>query len=184
MARVFLGSAGHWMNVVLTLVPIISSTDDWISGSVNRLMCPFRTVESRDNMRSEYNIVEEWTVILRTFLVPNLKWLTPIWETRKKIISTSISKALEADLVIDTNWHTQLSRGSTKIQTGKCYETWWDVRQRLLPGICCRVQLFLQPDIIAAFKWQSFNPLIYLWLRWQMNPFNLETVSCFVCLRV
>ena len=47
------------MNVVLTLVPIISSTDDWISGSVNRLMCPFRTVESRDNMRSEYNIAEE-----------------------------------------------------------------------------------------------------------------------------
>jgi hypothetical protein len=45
MANVFFGSAGHCMNVVLTLVPIISNTEDWISGSVILLMCPFRTVE-------------------------------------------------------------------------------------------------------------------------------------------
>lgn len=43
MPNVFLGSAGHWMKVVLTLVPIISNTDDWMSGSVIRLMCPFLT---------------------------------------------------------------------------------------------------------------------------------------------
>jgi hypothetical protein len=46
MANVFFGSAGHCMNVVLTLVPIISNTEDWISGSVILLMCPFRTVEN------------------------------------------------------------------------------------------------------------------------------------------
>ena len=31
------------MNVVLTFVPMISRTDDWISGSVNLLMWPLRT---------------------------------------------------------------------------------------------------------------------------------------------
>lgn len=41
--KVFFGSAGHWMNVVLTFVPIISRTDDWMSGSVILLICPFRT---------------------------------------------------------------------------------------------------------------------------------------------
>ena len=40
---VFFGSAGHWINVVLTFVPMISRTDDWISGSVILFMCPFRT---------------------------------------------------------------------------------------------------------------------------------------------
>lgn len=35
------------MNVVLTLVPIISRTDDCISGSVILLMCPFLTFLSQ-----------------------------------------------------------------------------------------------------------------------------------------
>jgi hypothetical protein len=39
---VFLGSAGHVMKFVDTFVPMISSTDDWMSWSVSRLMCPFR----------------------------------------------------------------------------------------------------------------------------------------------
>lgn len=47
MPKVFLASAGHWINVVLTLVPMISNTDDWISGSVIRLMCPLRTFLSQ-----------------------------------------------------------------------------------------------------------------------------------------
>jgi hypothetical protein len=37
-------SSGFWgqvMNAVVTFVPIISRTDDWISWSVMRLMCPF-----------------------------------------------------------------------------------------------------------------------------------------------
>lgn len=39
---VFFGSAGHVMKFVDTFVPMISSTDDWMSWSVSRLMCPFR----------------------------------------------------------------------------------------------------------------------------------------------
>jgi hypothetical protein len=39
---VFLGSAGHVMKLVDTFVPMISSTDDWMSWSVSLLMCPFR----------------------------------------------------------------------------------------------------------------------------------------------
>jgi adenine specific DNA methylase Mod len=38
IARVFLGSSGHVIKLVLTLVPIISSTDEAMSGSVIRLM--------------------------------------------------------------------------------------------------------------------------------------------------
>jgi hypothetical protein len=40
--RVFLGSAGHVMKFVETLVPMIYSTEDWMSWSVKRLMWPFR----------------------------------------------------------------------------------------------------------------------------------------------
>ena len=43
----FLGSAGHWMNVVETFVPMISKTEDWMSGSVILLMCPFLTFLSQ-----------------------------------------------------------------------------------------------------------------------------------------
>jgi hypothetical protein len=38
MPSVCLASAGHEMNVVLTLSPATSSTDDWMSLSVMRLM--------------------------------------------------------------------------------------------------------------------------------------------------
>ena len=38
MARVFLGSTGHVMKFVDTLVPMISRTEDWMSVSVNLLM--------------------------------------------------------------------------------------------------------------------------------------------------
>ena len=37
------GSAGHVMYIVLTFVPMISRTDDWMSPSVILLMCPLRT---------------------------------------------------------------------------------------------------------------------------------------------
>lgn len=40
------GSAGHVMKLVLTFVPMISSTLLWMSPSVMRLMCPFLTAES------------------------------------------------------------------------------------------------------------------------------------------
>ena len=43
MARVFLGSRGQVMKLVLTLVPMISRTEEAMSGSVIRLMCPLRT---------------------------------------------------------------------------------------------------------------------------------------------
>jgi hypothetical protein len=39
---VFFGSAGQVIKFVDTFVPIISSTDDWISWSVNLLIWPFR----------------------------------------------------------------------------------------------------------------------------------------------
>jgi hypothetical protein len=47
MPRVFLGSQGQVMKVVLTFVPIISSTEDWMSWSVRRLMWPLRTCRSQ-----------------------------------------------------------------------------------------------------------------------------------------
>ena len=47
MPNCFFGSAGHWIKVVDTLVPIISKTEDWISGSVILLICPFRTFLSQ-----------------------------------------------------------------------------------------------------------------------------------------
>ena len=47
MPSVFLGSAGHVMYVVLTMVPTISSTSDWMSLSVMRLMWPLRTFLSQ-----------------------------------------------------------------------------------------------------------------------------------------
>lgn len=47
MPRVLLGSAGQVMNVVDTFCPIISRTDDWMSWSVIRLMCPLLTVGSK-----------------------------------------------------------------------------------------------------------------------------------------
>lgn len=47
MPSVFCGSAGHVMNVVEMFVDMISSTDDWISLSVMRLMCPFITFLSQ-----------------------------------------------------------------------------------------------------------------------------------------
>ena len=53
MPRVFLGSAGHVMKVVLTLVPTISKTRDWISLSVILLMCPLRTYRRRRNKSIE-----------------------------------------------------------------------------------------------------------------------------------
>lgn len=46
--RVFWGSAGQVMKLVDTLVPMISRTDDWMSWSVMRLMCPLRTGGSGD----------------------------------------------------------------------------------------------------------------------------------------
>ena len=47
MPRVLPFSAGHWMKLVETLLPTISNTEDWMSSSVMRLMCPFCTVESQ-----------------------------------------------------------------------------------------------------------------------------------------
>ena len=47
MPSVFCGSAGHVMNVVEMFVDMISSTDDWMSLSVMRLMCPFMTFLSQ-----------------------------------------------------------------------------------------------------------------------------------------
>ncbi len=44
MPRVYFFLAGAVMYVVLTLVPMISSTLDWISGSVILLICPLRTI--------------------------------------------------------------------------------------------------------------------------------------------
>ena len=38
--RVYLGFWGQVMRAVVTLVPMISSTEDWMSWSVSRLMCP------------------------------------------------------------------------------------------------------------------------------------------------
>ena len=43
MPRVLLASAGQVMKLVETLVPMISRTDDWMSGSVILLMWPLRT---------------------------------------------------------------------------------------------------------------------------------------------
>ena len=47
MPSTFLGSAGHVTYVVDTLVPQISSTLDWMSPSVMRLMWPFLTFLSQ-----------------------------------------------------------------------------------------------------------------------------------------
>ena len=47
MASVFLGSSGHVMKLVLTFVPMISRTDEAMSGSVMRLICPLRTFWSQ-----------------------------------------------------------------------------------------------------------------------------------------
>lgn len=47
MPSVFESSAGHVMYTVDTFVPMISSTDDWMSGSVILLICPFRTFLSQ-----------------------------------------------------------------------------------------------------------------------------------------
>ncbi len=43
MPSVLLASAGQVMKLVETLVPMISRTEDWMSGSVILLMCPLRT---------------------------------------------------------------------------------------------------------------------------------------------
>lgn len=40
--KVFFGSAGQVMKFVDTFVPMISSTEDWMSWSVNLLICPLR----------------------------------------------------------------------------------------------------------------------------------------------
>merc|ERR1719498_1755256 len=66
---VFEGSAGHAAKVVLTFVPIISKTLDWMSGSVSRLMCPFRTFLSqicKGLLPIEYRIDKkpDWKVFL------------------------------------------------------------------------------------------------------------------------
>lgn len=45
---VFFGSAGHVINVVDTFDEMISSTSDWMSLSVIRFMCPFRTFNVLD----------------------------------------------------------------------------------------------------------------------------------------
>jgi hypothetical protein len=43
MPSVFFFSLGHAMKVVDTFVPMISSTELWMSASVILLMCPFLT---------------------------------------------------------------------------------------------------------------------------------------------
>ena len=43
MPKVYFSFAGQVIYAVVTLVPIIYKTDDWISWSVNRLICPFWT---------------------------------------------------------------------------------------------------------------------------------------------
>ena len=44
MPSVYFFLAGAVIYVVLTFVPIISKTLDWISGSVILLICPFLTI--------------------------------------------------------------------------------------------------------------------------------------------
>lgn len=60
MPKVSLGSLGHVIKAVVTFVPIIYSTDDWMSWSVSLFICPF------------------WTMflVLCTLTFPDLKWLT------------------------------------------------------------------------------------------------------------
>ena len=47
MPRVLLASAGQVIKLVETLVPMISSTELWMSGSVSRLIWPFLTCLSQ-----------------------------------------------------------------------------------------------------------------------------------------
>lgn len=72
MPSVFFGSAGHVMYVVLTFVPTISRTKLWMSLSVMRLMCPFRTFLSHicnGLLPILYNIDRnpDWNVFLNIF---------------------------------------------------------------------------------------------------------------------
>lgn len=60
MPSVYDSLAGQVMYAVVTLVPIIYKTDDWISWSVNRLICPFWT-ESKPYV---------------TVFIPYLQWFT------------------------------------------------------------------------------------------------------------
>ncbi len=53
MPRVFFGSAGQVTYVVDTFAPQISSTLEWISLSVMRLMCPFLTEAIADRENSQ-----------------------------------------------------------------------------------------------------------------------------------
>lgn len=43
MPKVYFSLTGQVIKAVVTLVPMISSTDDWMSWSVSLLMCPFWT---------------------------------------------------------------------------------------------------------------------------------------------
>lgn len=73
MPKVFFGSAGQEMKVVLTLVPTISNTRDWMSLSVIRLMWPLRTFLShicKGLLPILYKIDKNplWNVFLNIFL--------------------------------------------------------------------------------------------------------------------
>jgi len=73
--RVFFASAGQVMYVVLTLVPTISRTNDWISLSVILFICPFLTFLShicKGLLPMLYKIDKNplWNVFLN---------MTPLW---------------------------------------------------------------------------------------------------------
>jgi len=67
MPRVIFFFAGAVMYVVLTFVPMISRTDDWMSGSVILFMWPFLTVR-----------VSQVFDIVVTVGVEELQWLASI----------------------------------------------------------------------------------------------------------
>ena len=80
--KVSRGLTGVEIKVVLTFVPIISNTDDWMSGSVIRFIWPFLT---RDEfMRLPPRL---------TVLLPYCEWFRTDWiENRKKSALVGVSE--------------------------------------------------------------------------------------------
>merc|ERR1719446_644475 len=80
MPSVFCGSDGHVMNVVEMFVDMISSTLDWMSLSVMRLMWPFMTFLSQicsGLLPIEYRIDKkpDWKVFLNMAPPVGVGWL-------------------------------------------------------------------------------------------------------------
>ena len=84
MPNVLDGETGHEIYVVETLAPIISSTEDWISRSVIRLMCPFWTRWSQicsgfDPMLYRIERNPLWNVFLNIFYPVKAPWAASKW---------------------------------------------------------------------------------------------------------